>query len=314
MTELKKSLAEKLAVIKAEREILIPNSMDEACQRYVDDLKFILDRDIKFNNPVLMLSGGVDSMMLGCILKKYYGLTQSITCGSAKDTDDITRSHESAKILGIEQNSVFVTWDEVLDNLPLCRGHNIATIFDVVLYLVFYLCLKKANVEKLDLIMGDGADTLLGSVSSFIYMDSTNVMKHFNIPRNEAQTLLKQNYYSEVLADPEQVRRRKGSGHLYKEICYELGANPIMPFKNPDIVRWVNDLDSSFSKPQSKLFPKEVIRYLGFNPDKVSRTSMQQGTGLYEKMKEHMMQLTGTKSPNSAVKKYMQTTGTIEGL
>ena len=68
MTGLSEKLKNQLTDIRAERPILIPESMDEACERYVNDLRFILDRDITFDNPVLMLSGGVDSMMLGCIL------------------------------------------------------------------------------------------------------------------------------------------------------------------------------------------------------------------------------------------------------
>ena len=45
---------------------------DEACERYVNDLIYIIKNNRKFQDklPVLMLSGGVDSMMLGCILKK----------------------------------------------------------------------------------------------------------------------------------------------------------------------------------------------------------------------------------------------------
>lgn len=304
MSQLSTKLAEQLTKIKSERNILIPNSMDEACERYVKDIRFILDRDIKHDKPVLMLSGGVDSMLLGCVLKKYYGLTRAITCGSAKDTGDILVSQDSAEQLGIEQEMVFVTWDEVIDNLPLCRGHDIATVFDLVYYLTFYLCMKKANVKNTDLIQGDGADTLLGSIQSFMYMETGRTREYFNVSKSTAKTLIKQNFYNNVLLHPE---RRWGAGHLFVDAANELEANPIMVFKNPDIIRWVNDLDFDFANPNTKLFPKETIRYLGYDPKKVKRTVMQQGTGLYEKMKEHMMQITGAKSPNGAVKQYMNT-------
>lgn len=314
MTGLSEKLKNQLTDIRAERPILIPESMDEACERYVNDLRFILDRDITFDNPVLMLSGGVDSMMLGCILKKYYNLTHSITCGSAKDSDDIVVSQDTAEQLGITQEFLFVTWDEVIDNLPLCKNKNIQTVFDVVYYLMFYLCLKKTDIKNVDLVQGDGADTLLGSIQSFMYINTGRVADHFKISKSKAKTLLKQNFYNEYLADPEQLKKRFGAGHLFLDACYELGANPIMAFKNPDVIRWVNDLDFEFANPNTKLFPKEVIRYLGYNPKKVKRTIMQLNTGLYYEMKKHMMQLTGAKSPNGAVKKYMNGGGAITGL
>ena len=314
MTGLSKKLKEKITNIQAERDIYIPESMDAACERYVKDLRFIIDRDIKFNNPVLMLSGGVDSMMLGCILKKYFNLKHSITCGSAKDANEIMVSEDSAEKLGITQEILYVTWDEVLDNLPLIKNKDVVTPFDVIYYLVFYLCLKKTDIKNLDLIQGDGADTLLGSIQQYMYFDSRRVAEYFNISKSAAKTRLKQNWYNDYLADPQQLKRRFGGGHLFLDVCYELGANPIMAFKNPDIIRWVNDLDYDFAKPDRKLYPKEVIHYLGYDGKKLKRTVMQQGTGLYEKMKTHMMQLTGAKTPNAAVKKYMKGGGTLPGL
>ncbi len=58
------------------REVVKFESYDEACEKYITDLCYIIKRDIKFKDspPVLMLSGGIDSMMLGCILKKYFGM------------------------------------------------------------------------------------------------------------------------------------------------------------------------------------------------------------------------------------------------
>ena len=52
------------------REIVKFESYDEASERYVNDLIHIIGDNRKFKDklPVLMLSGGVDSMMLGCIL------------------------------------------------------------------------------------------------------------------------------------------------------------------------------------------------------------------------------------------------------
>ena len=84
---------------------------DEASERYVNDLIHIIKHNRKFQDklPVLMLSGGVDSMMLGCILKQTFGLEDSITVGCVQDTKDMKVSEDTASQLGINQKQVFVT-------------------------------------------------------------------------------------------------------------------------------------------------------------------------------------------------------------
>ena len=246
---------------------------DEACEKYVNDLIFIIKKEIKFKDkpPVLMLSGGVDSMMLGCILKQSFGLKDSITVGCVQDTKDIKVSEDTASQLGINQKQVFVTLEEILDTMRSCmytddhflRGKNITTTFDLVYYLTFKLCLQKADVENTDLVQGDGADTLLGSISTFMYRDVPCVMKKYlkefniKIDADQAKTIIKQKYYADKI-DPSNTKH-KGSGQLFVEISEELGANAIMAFKHPDTLRWVNDLEYKFSRPDRKIFPKKVI-------------------------------------------------------
>ena len=294
---------------------------DEASERYVNDLIHIIGDNRKFKDklPVLMLSGGVDSMMLGGILKQEFGLEDSITVGCVQDTKDIKVSEDTAAQLGINQKQVFVTLEEVLDTMRSCmytddhflRGKNITTTFDLVYYLTFKLCLQKADVENTDLVQGDGADTLLGSISTFMYRDVPCVMKKFpdlKIDQDQAKTIIKQKYYRDKI-DPNNTKH-KGSGQLFVEISEELGANAIMAFKHPDTLRWVNDLEYKFSRPDRKIFPKKVIEYLGYDPDKVNRTIMEKGTGIYDAMKIILELMAASpqsgKSPNSAVKELIK--------
>ena len=294
---------------------------DEASERYVNDLIHIIKHNRKFQDklPVLMLSGGVDSMMLGCILKQEFGLEDSITVGCVQDTKDIKVSEDTAAQLGINQKQVFVTLEEILDTMRSCmytddhflRGKNITTTFDLVYYLTFKLCLQKADVENTDLVQGDGADTLLGSISTFMYRDVPCVMKKFpdlKIDQDQAKTIIKQKYYRDKI-DPSNTKH-KGSGQLFVEISEELGANAIMAFKYPDTLRWVNDLEYKFSRPDRKIFPKKVIEYLGYDPIKVNRTIMEKGTGIYDIMKIVLELMAASpqsgKSPNSAVKELIK--------
>ena len=273
---------------------------DEASERYVNDLIHIIGDNRKFKDklPVLMLSGGVDSMMLGCILKQEFGLEDSITVGCVQDTKDIKVSEDTASQLGINQKQVFVTLEEILDTMRSCmytddhflRGKNITTTFDLVYYLTFKLCLQKVNVEieNTDLVQGDGADTLLGSISVFMYKDVPAVMnkpefRHLKLDQDRAKTIIKQKFYADKI-NPNK-KNHKGSGQLFVEISEELGANAIMAFKHPDILRWVNDLAYSFSRPDIKLLPKKMIEHLGYDPIRVDRTIMERGTGIYDLMK-----------------------------
>ena len=280
------------------REPVKFKSYDEACEKYVNDLIFIIKNNRKFQDklPVLMLSGGVDSMMLGCILKEHFGLKDSITVGCVQDTKDIEVSEDTASQLGINQKQVFVTLEEILDTMRSCmytddhflRGKNITTTFDLVYYLTFKLCLQKVNVEieNTDLVQGDGADTLLGSISVFMYKDVPVVIRkfpHLEIDKDRAKTIIKQKFYRDKI-DPNNTKH-KGSGQLFVELSEELGANAIMAFKHPDILRWVNDLAYSFSRPDIKLLPKKMIEHLGYDPIRVDRTIMERGTGIYDLMK-----------------------------
>ena len=281
--------------------IVIPNSYEEASERYVQDLKnIILDKSqYKKNKPVLMLSGGVDSMLLGAVLNKYFDFEDSITIGCVKDTDDIKVSQDTAEKLGINNKLIYCTWEEVIDNLNIIQGKPIKTVFDVVYYLTFFLCLQKTNVKETDLIQGDGADTLLGSHNTYPYMDKDRVADLYQIDKMEAKTRCKQRYYMNATNPNKDFE--KGSGHLFEMVAKDLGGNAVMGYKDARI-RWVNDLHFDFARPDKKLCPKKVIEYMGYDASKVKRTIMQNGTGIYDKMKEHVCQITGKSHFNSAVK------------
>jgi hypothetical protein len=144
-----------------------------------------------------------------------------------------------------------------------------------------------------------------------VYRLTPQAMKEHNVDKDTAKTILKQKFYAEAIQGK---GAKKGSGHLFLEIANELGANPIMAFKNPDILRWVNDLHYSYSVPHKKTFPKEVIKYMGYNPEKVKRTVMEFGTGIFHTMEEKLMLMTGANSRNGAVKKLVNSGATLPGF
>ena len=211
---------------------------------------------------------------------------------------------------------IFITLEEVIDNLHLCKGKGgfigVTNVFSLIYYLVFYLCLKQTDIREVDLLQGDGADTLLGSIQTFMYAQSPSVMEKLDIDKDTAKTVLKQRFYVKAI-DPNK-KSYKGAGHLFLELAKELGANPIMPFKHSDVIRWVNDLYYGFSRPDKKLLHKKFIEYLGYDPKKVKRGIMQIETGIYKTIQDHMMQITGANSPNAGVVKYLNGGRALPGL
>ena len=288
-------------------------SLQDACIRYENNLKSIIAKNLKYNKtPILMLSGGVDSMMLGTILKKHFGLKHSITVACIKDTNDIIQAQESAKALGITNDVIEVSYDELLENLPLARGKKITTTFSLIYYLMFYLGLQKAKVTKVDLVNGDGADTLLGSIGHFMYVDRPHIVEKYNVTDEEANTAIKIRFYH--LAQDPTLKKGKGAGHLFVESAKDFSCNPIMAFKDRATLEWVNRLPYNFANggryPKNKRLHKEFIKYMGYdNPHE--RTIMQVGTGIYDTMKDYLKNTYKTKSANAAVTKLVQSTAVL---
>src|SRR5210317_960189 len=289
-------------------------SMKDACIRYEKDLVSIISKNRQFKKPpVLMLSGGVDSMMLGTVLKKHFGLQQTFSFASVIDTHDAQQSQRSAKSLGVNNELIVITFDEIIANLNLIQGKNIDSVNSVLAYLMFYLGLKKAKVDSVDVLNGDGADTLLGSLKSFMYIDTPYIMKKYNVSKDEARTACKMRFYS--LATNTNVKRGTGASHLIVEAIQENQCNAILPFKHKDKLEWVNRLPYSFANlggyPKNKHLHKEFISYMGNYDNSQERTVMQIGTGIYDKLKDYLNSKYKTKTPNTAVKQIVSSTSTL---
>ena len=288
-------------------------SLKDACIRYENNLKSIISKKLKYKKtPVLMLSGGVDSMMLGTILKKHFGLKHSITVACVKDTSDIIQAQESAKMLGISNEVVEVTYDELINNFPLTYGKDITTTFSLIYYLMFTLGLSKANVKNIDLVNGDGADTLLGSIGHFMYVDRPHIVEKYKCTNEVANTAIKMRFY-EKAQDPT-TKKGQGAGHLFVEAALENNCNPVMAYKDREVLEWVNRLPYDFANgaryPKNKKLHKEFIKYMGYdNPHE--RTIMQVGTGIYDKMKDYLIKEYKTNTANAAVNRIVKTSSTL---
>ena len=289
-------------------------SMKDACIRYEKDLVSIISKNRKFKKPpVLMLSGGVDSMMLGTVLKKHFDLKQSFSFASVLDTKDIIQSQKSAKSLGIDNELIVIPFDEIIENLHLAKGKNIDSVNSLMCYLIFKLGLQKAKIKDVDVLNGDGADTLLGSLKSFMYIDTPYIMRKYNISKDLARTACKMLFYS--IATNPNIKRATGASHLIYKAVEENHCHAILPFKHKDVLEWVNRLPYSFANvrayPKNKHLHKEFISYMGNYDNSQERTVMQIGTGIYDKLKDYLNTTYKTKTPNAAVKQLVSTSSTL---
>ena len=290
-------------------------SMKDACIRYEKDLVSIISNNRKFDKPpVLMLSGGIDSMMLGTVLKKHFDLQQTFSFASVLDTYDIVQSQKSAKSLGVHNELIVIPLDEIIENLHLVQGKKIDSVNSLMCYLMFKLGLQKAKVNNVDVLNGDGADGLLGSLKSFTYIDTPYIMRKYNVSKEVARTACKMNDYN-IANDPNR-KRGTGASHLIKQAIQENDCHPILPFKHKEVIEWVNRLPYEFANgekryPKNKKIHKEFIKYMGNYDNSQERTVMQIGTGIYEKLQDYLMQTYKTKTPNSAVKLLVSSSSTL---
>lgn len=290
-------------------------SMKDACIRYEKDLVSIISKNRQFKKPpVLMLSGGVDSMMLGTVLKKHFGLQQSFSFASVLDTYDVQQSQKSAKSLGVNNELIIISFDEIIENLHLIQGKKIDSLNSMMCYLMFKLGLQKAKVKNVDVLNGDGADSLLGSLKSFTYIDTPYIMRKYNVSKDLARTACKMRDYQ--IANDSSIKRGTGASHLIKQVIQENDCNPILPYKHKEVIEWVNRLPYEFANgekryPKNKKIHKEFIRYMGNYDNSQERTVMQIGTGIYEKLQDYLMQTYKTKTPNSAVKLLVSSSSTL---
>lgn len=284
------------------RQIKTMPSYVKACQQYENNLISIIEKNKVYKKtPILMLSGGVDSMMLGAVLKKHFRLQHSLTFACVKTTEDIQQSVRSAKALKITNECIEIPYDEIIANLSLAKGQEITTVNSLLYYIMFYLGLQKAKVTKVDLVNGDGADTLLGSIKSFMYIDTLRIQQKYSVSNDIAKTACKiRNYQA---AYDLNRKRGKGAGHLFVQAAKNFKCNPIMAFKDRVTLEWVNRLPYSFAIGKSllnKQLHKEFIRYMGYD-NSHKRTVMQLGTGVYDKLKNYLIQTYRTNTANQAV-------------
>jgi len=261
--------------------------------KYIDDLKEAMIAQSKHKNKVMLLSGGMDSLLLLLIAVEAFG-KDDIVCytfvgkddnGKVLDTYDLQKATMTAKELGLMHKVFSYSKTEVMSMFPQFKGTNMKKYFDLFGMAFFRLFLNDAKITDSDIIWGEGADRLYGSVSSYVYMDTTRLAKEKGISRLEAKNMIKENWFND---------KSNYSDDTYFYMWLKEGNNNIVtPYCSPT-VEWINKVSFDIIKPLNKGFVREAIlnRWPAVKEDLVKRkrTFMEGGTGLYDIIKEELLQ------------------------
>ena len=269
-------------------------------RKYLDQLvRIVRERSINPDEPrVVMLSGGVDSLMLLAIAARLFpGRVEALTIAGDANTSDVIRAANAAEDFAIPFFVVRVGIADILANLEIARGTEIRTLSRFLFYVTHRIAFEQFDIDGRDVLQGDGADALYGSSSARIYVRANDVARERGCSLDEARTFLKRQHFADSL------RFGSGTGAAFASLAEEYGGNAVQPYLD-ERVRWINDLPYSLVQPNRKQFPRDALQEVwGIDATGARRISMQEGSGLYEQLKIILPLLVGADSPNVAVRK-----------
>ena len=142
------------------------NVVEEYASKIEEAVKRQLLSDVDIG---VLLSGGIDSAVIGALAKKYYkGNLQAFTIGFEGDylEDEIDDAAKTAKILGIEHHYKRISFEDYLNQIRMCTRiveEPLATTSIIPMYYLAELASSKVKV----VLTGQGADEPLGGYKKY---------------------------------------------------------------------------------------------------------------------------------------------------
>jgi asparagine synthetase B (glutamine-hydrolysing) len=263
-------------------------------EKFISDLKTVIIEQSKYKNKVLLLSGGIDSLLLLILLIDLFDKSNITTYTFyCKDTYDSKWARNTANYFQIIHKVYHCTVDEIINNLHIISGTSIKKTFDVVSYIIFNLFFNSVSISNSDIFWGEGADKLYGSTSKFIYMNTSKLAETEKCSRIQAKNILKKQNYQKI--------EDKKTEELFLNIMRKNNNNIISPYKDKKL-SWINDLSFDIISPLNKRFVKEVIMKKYNLPKEFvnrKRTFMESGIGAYDEIKNYLNKRYGHISRNT---------------
>lgn len=121
-------------------------------------------------HTALMLSGGIDSIILASFLPKGAKVYTLKCIADVPTIDETIRAKEIADMLGLEHSIIEITWDDYLQYAPVLMKHKGAPIHSIEVQ-IYKAALQAQKDGYTKLLFGESADCLYGGFDRLLQKD-----------------------------------------------------------------------------------------------------------------------------------------------
>lgn len=268
-------------------------------QRFFTDLEQLCSHPAKHH--YVMLSGGVDSFVLLCaVLRTHDPADVTALIIRSRNTDDYRKALQAAHWAGVQPRTMTVTLQTILDNRHFIVGTDDRSVFQSMFRISTHALLTGLDLQDCAVYQGDGADSLYGNQSPFIYRAANDRATQDGITPQEARELLRREW---------RHKKRNGYGistaKIIGEVIRSYGATAVQPYIDP-LFDYVMDVPLQAFQGDKKTWVKDGLTRHYEVPAGMAysrkRCSMQQGTGLYELLQDELKLIYNVNNANDAIK------------
>lgn len=257
---------------------------------------------VQSQHRYVMLSGGIDSfMLLAAIMQRHKSEDVSALVIRGVSTPDYEKALQAASYFGVKAITRRVCMNDILRNARLSEGSRDTSVFQLVFRVAAHLLLREQSLPRCAVYQGDGADSLYGNSSSFVYMPSADLSKQLGISQDNARELLRRKWRTRVMSG-----KGTGTAKLVAGIITQYGGTPVLPWVSGQF-EYVLDVPlTEFRGNQKKWVRDGLVEQWGIRRSIVesrSRCSMQDGLGFYKLLCEELCRQYRTSTANAAVRR-----------
>lgn len=249
----------------------------------------------------VMLSGGIDSFtLLAALMQTHKPSDVTAMNVGGVSTYDYAKAVEAARYFGIKQVVRRVCMNDILENVRVCSGTTDNSVFQLVFRVSCNLLFKDHPITGCAVYQGDGADSLYGNSSSFVYMRTAEVAKQKRITVVAAREILRREYRAKMI-----FGKKIGTALLVSQTIKQFGGTPVLPWMSGEF-EYVLDVPLKAFRGDKKQWVRDgLISEWGISRSVVDsrrRCSMQDGLGYYRLICKELCQTYRTSTPNAAVR------------
>lgn len=272
-------------------------------KRFLDDIENLCRVDA--TGRVVMLSGGVDSFLMLAAVSRLYEASdiEALILYGVKSRDTV-KALQAAKFFNVKIREREVMMNEVLENLDMLKGTKDSSVFQAMFRICGELALRELNLKGKAVYQGDGADSLYGNSSHFVYLKATEIAKEKGITKEDAREFLRSEFRKKIVAGQGKVG--SGTARIIKEIIQTQKGIPIQPFSSGKLEYVLEVPLKKFQGDKKTWVKKAMIQEWDLPPHIVmsrERCSMQDGMGYYKLFNEELKKMYNCNSANAVIRK-----------